>query len=78
MANAKSTRNADGTGPYRRKMAVFTTQPVGSFDDALNRQMSRVEVSEIAQSDAPFRKVLIRHIQMPTMKVMSFIRMLKS
>ena len=38
-------------------MAVFTTQPVGSFDDALNRQMSRVEVSEIAQSDAPFRKV---------------------
>ena len=57
MANAKSTRNADGTGPYRRKMAVFTTQPVGSFDDALNRQMSRVEVSEIAQSDAPFRKV---------------------
>jgi flagellar basal-body rod protein FlgC len=57
MANAKSTRGPDGAEPYRRKMAVFSTEPIGSFEDAIDRQLSRVEVSDIAQSDAPFRKV---------------------
>lgn len=57
MANAKSTRGPDGNEPYRRKLAVFSSKRVGSFEDALDRQVSRVEVSEISKSEAPFRKV---------------------
>jgi flagellar basal-body rod protein FlgC len=57
MANAKSTRGPDGSEPYRRKLAVFETKPVGSFDDELDRELSRVQVSQITESKAPFKKV---------------------
>ena len=34
LANAETTRGPDG-GPYRRKIAVFGAEPVGTFGQAL-------------------------------------------
>ena len=37
MANAESTRTADGAGPYRRQMVVFAARPAdASFLDSMN------------------------------------------
>ena len=51
LANSETTRTPEG-GPYRRKDAVFTEEPVGSFsselDSALGNSLSGVAVSEIA------------------------------
>jgi flagellar basal-body rod protein FlgC len=57
LANANSTRSADG-GPYKRKDAVFTAMPVTEpFDNALNRAgkgLATVAVSAIVEdSSAP-------------------------
>jgi flagellar basal-body rod protein FlgC len=57
LANANSTKTAEG-GPYKRKDAVFmATQMPGSFNNALNQAskgLSRVEVSGIVEdSSAP-------------------------
>ena len=38
MANVETTRTPDG-GPYRRKDAVFESQPVGSFDDLVASEL---------------------------------------
>jgi len=57
LANANSTRTAEG-GPYRRKDAVFTAAPApGSFGAALGRAADarRVEVSQIAEDQNPPR-----------------------
>ena len=41
MANAESTRAADGAGPYRRQMVVFAAKPAGaSFLDSMNSAAS--------------------------------------
>jgi len=51
LANSETTRTPDG-GPYRRKDAIFSEEPVGSFssalDSALGNSLSGVAVSEIA------------------------------
>jgi flagellar basal-body rod protein FlgC len=51
MANASTTRSADGSGPYVRRMAVF--------QEALdaNKDMAGVKAVEIAKDTSPLRKV---------------------
>jgi flagellar basal-body rod protein FlgC len=45
LANAETTRTADG-GPYRRKDAVFSAQPVGgSFGDAFQTMVDGTGVA---------------------------------
>jgi len=54
LANAETTRGPDG-GPYRRKIAVFGAEPVGTFGQALAAAaVSTVKVLDIQESeDAP-------------------------
>ncbi|MGE4504622.1 MAG: flagellar basal body rod protein FlgC, partial [Desulfovibrionaceae bacterium] len=59
MANAKTTRTADG-GPYRRKSVSFESSPVLSpFDVAMQQQKNRdlqgVSVRGIVTDDRPFK-----------------------
>ena len=55
LANANSTRSAEG-GPYKRKDAVFTATPLaGTFTNALNqanRGLSRVDVTGIVEDSS--------------------------
>ena len=58
IANADSTRSADGQ-PYRRRDVVLSAEDVGSFDAALGRAgatATGVKVAAIVQDQAPFRK----------------------
>ena len=57
LANANSTRTAEG-GPYKRKDAIFTaTQAPGSFGAALGQATAarRVEVTQIQEDQNPPR-----------------------
>jgi len=56
LANANSTRTAEG-GPYKRKDAVFTATPApGSFGAALGQASARrVEVSQVREDQNPPR-----------------------
>ncbi|WP_449242032.1 flagellar basal body rod protein FlgC [Desulfovibrio sp.] len=61
MANAKTTRTADG-GPYRRKSVSFESAPILSpFDEAmhdqLNRDLQGVTVRGIVNDTRPFKYV---------------------
>ena len=56
MANARSTRTAEGT-PYRRQMPIFQAVSANSFGSELAQQLSRVEVVAVERSEAPFRQV---------------------
>lgn len=38
LANAQSTRSADGAGPYQRRMVVFQTQGDGGFSEILAKE----------------------------------------
>jgi flagellar basal-body rod protein FlgC len=53
LANARTTRGADGT-PYKRLDPVFTAKPVapGSFDPIL-RHVNAVEISGVQQDQSP-------------------------
>jgi flagellar basal-body rod protein FlgC len=55
LANANSTRSAEG-GPYKRKDAVFTATPqAGTFSNALNqasRGLARVDVTGIVEDSS--------------------------
>jgi flagellar basal-body rod protein FlgC len=51
MANARTTRTEDG-GPYRRRMPVFQAES-DQFGTMLDQAISRVQVTEIAESDDP-------------------------
>jgi flagellar basal-body rod protein FlgC len=57
IANAESTRGADGQ-PYRRRDVVLASEPMGSFDDALGTAggATGVKVSAVVQDQTPFRK----------------------
>jgi len=46
MANARTTRTADG-GPYQRRVPVFRAVEVDPFGDELDRAAARVEVEGI-------------------------------
>jgi flagellar basal-body rod protein FlgC len=58
LANANSTRSAEG-GPYKRKDAVFTATPMARpFTDALNRAgrgVEKVAVTGIVEDSSPPR-----------------------
>ena len=56
LANANSTRSADGTGPYKRKDPIFQEIGLESFDsklDQASKKLSAVEVSEIVEDQSP-------------------------
>jgi flagellar basal-body rod protein FlgC len=56
MANAESTRSADGQ-PYRRRDVLLQADPVNSFDVALGKAgATGVKVSGIVADQAPFRR----------------------
>lgn len=57
IANAESTRGADGQ-PYRRRDVVLAADPVGSFDAALGNAggATGVKVAAVVQDQTPFRK----------------------
>jgi flagellar basal-body rod protein FlgC len=56
MANADSTRGADGQ-PYRRRDVVLSEAPVDSFESVLGRaQAVGVKVNEIVEDQTPFRR----------------------
>lgn len=62
IANASSTRTANG-GPYRRRIAVLSAQNAeGSFGSYLSKNMDQaggggVRVSQIAEDQTPFKVV---------------------
>lgn len=50
LANANSTRNADGTGPYQRKDPIFEEVSAKEFEKALDkadRHLSGVKVTDV-------------------------------
>lgn len=53
LANAQTTRTAEG-GPYRRRDPVFKTSGVGGpFADRLSRAVRKVDVSRISVDQRP-------------------------
>jgi flagellar basal-body rod protein FlgC len=55
LANAESTRSADG-GPYRRRDVVLASQAMGPFDQMLgSASATGVTVAAILEDTAPFR-----------------------
>jgi flagellar basal-body rod protein FlgC len=50
MANARTTKTEDG-GPYRRRMPGFQAEQIDRFGDALERNLARVKITGIQQSD---------------------------
>lgn len=56
MANAESTRGANGL-PYRRRDVVLASEPVDSFDTALGRAGAvGVKVAAIVEDSSPFKR----------------------
>jgi flagellar basal-body rod protein FlgC len=56
LANAESTRGADGK-PYRRRDVILTTDTVESFDGALGRASATgVKVAGIVEDTSPARR----------------------
>lgn len=56
IANAETTRTPEG-GPYRRKDAVFASEPTASpFSSVLNQELSGVRVAEIVTDTRPPEK----------------------
>jgi len=56
IANAESTRGADGQ-PYRRRDVVLSAQPSESFDAALGRADAvGVQVQGVVEDQTPFRR----------------------
>lgn len=47
LANARTTRSADGTGPYQRRAPIFEAEAVEPFGVAFDRELSQVTVSDI-------------------------------
>jgi flagellar basal-body rod protein FlgC len=56
MANARTTRTAEG-GAYQRRAPVFEAVAADPFDAVLGEALAKVEVAEVWQSDAPGRRV---------------------
>jgi flagellar basal-body rod protein FlgC len=53
LANAKTTRTAEG-GPYKRKEPVFTSEAVPtSFEDTLGAALRSVRVENVVEDPAP-------------------------
>ena len=53
LANARTTRTAEG-GPYQRKLPLFSAEQVGaSFADTLGRALRTVRVDRIVEDTSP-------------------------
>ncbi len=60
LANANSTRSADGSGPYKRKDPVFQEVSADSFDrtlDKVSKQLSGVEVTDVIEDNTPGQRI---------------------
>jgi len=62
LANMKTTRTANGGGPYQRKSVVFESTAVDSpfskaMQSAQDRDLSGVKVTGIVNDNRPFRMV---------------------
>jgi flagellar basal-body rod protein FlgC len=60
LANAQSTRSANGSGPYRRKEVVLEQADSGaqsSFAASLNAAAGGVKVAGVVEDPTPLRKV---------------------
>ncbi len=60
LANANSTRSADGTGPFKRKDPVFEEVKADSFEkhlDKISKEFSGVKVSEVREDMRPGERV---------------------
>jgi flagellar basal-body rod protein FlgC len=56
LANAESTRSANGQ-PYRRRDVVIRAEPMGSFGDALGRSTATgVKVVAVVEDQSEFRR----------------------
>ena len=55
MANAESTRSANGE-PYRRRDVVLQTDAQGSFEGALGKAATGVRVAAIVTDQSDFRR----------------------
>jgi len=56
LANIETTRTENG-GPYRRKMVVMSSKPIGSdFKNLFNQQIEGVQIEAIAEDQSPFKK----------------------
>jgi flagellar basal-body rod protein FlgC len=61
LANANTTKTADGT-PYKRKTAIFRTVPINTtfeerLQNTLDKKIFGVEVKKIVPVDTPFKQV---------------------
>ena len=52
MANARTTRTADG-GPYQRQVPIFESSPIDPFGDELDRATNQVVVTELRSDGRP-------------------------
>jgi len=60
LANANSTRSADGSGPYKRRDPIFQEVKMGSFDnhlDKASKKISAVSVRDIVTDNTPGPRV---------------------
>ena len=60
LANANSTRNAEGTGPFQRKDPVFREIRISEFDSALDRESKKlagVKVDGIQTDSSPGNRI---------------------
>ncbi len=83
LANANSTRSADGSGPYQRKDPLFEEVKLSEFDKTLDRaskQLSGVKVSQITTDSRPGARVFDPghpdadsegYVQMPNVNVVT-------
>ena len=47
LANARTTRSADGSGPYQRRAPIFEAEGLETFGTAFDRELSQVRVTDI-------------------------------
>ncbi|MBN8554428.1 MAG: flagellar basal body rod protein FlgC [Deltaproteobacteria bacterium] len=60
LANANSTRSADGSGPYKRKDPIFQEVSASDFEKNLDREskkISTVKVTSIVEDKTPGPRV---------------------
>ena len=61
LANAKTTRTANGQGPYQRKSVAMESTPATPFgkamNDALSQDLQGVRVTGIVNDNRPTKKV---------------------
>jgi flagellar basal-body rod protein FlgC len=60
LANANSTRSADGEGPFKRKNPIFEEISLGSFEKHLDKaakNLSVVRVREVVEDATPGERI---------------------